>query len=92
MDILDQEAEEDETFQGRTAGLRPPSQEANQSLLAKEDRYREILEKAADSDEVVRNKWDEWESNITQLTWSVVCTRSSKRLVPRKTLIWYPFL
>ncbi|KAF7374896.1 pH-response regulator protein palA/RIM20 [Mycena sanguinolenta] len=67
MDILDNEASEDETMR-REAGVdRPPSHEANVELVEKERRYRDILGRAATSDETVRQKWDEWEGSIVQL-------------------------
>ena len=72
MDILDNEASEDEAARKRAKIGRPPSHEANVELVEKEKRYRTILGQAATSDESVRQKWDEWESNIIQLTWSEV--------------------
>ncbi|KAJ3987962.1 BRO1-like domain-containing protein [Lentinula detonsa] len=71
MDILDQEASEDESTR-ESLNLPPerlPSYEANTHLLDKERRYRAILDQAATSDETVRTKWDQWERNITDLTW-----------------------
>ncbi|KAJ7104194.1 BRO1-like domain-containing protein [Mycena belliarum] len=68
MDILDNEASEDEAMRSNPAFDRPPSHEANAELIEKERRYRDILERAAASDETVREKWDEWEGNIIQLT------------------------
>ncbi|KAJ7158788.1 BRO1-like domain-containing protein [Mycena filopes] len=69
MDILDNEASEDEAMR-KELGVdqRPPSHEANVELVEKERRYRDILGRAAASDETVREKWDEWEGNIVQLT------------------------
>ncbi|KAF9267708.1 BRO1-domain-containing protein [Marasmius fiardii PR-910] len=69
MDILDHEASEDETTRETTPLNRPPSHEANVHLVEKEKRYRTILKQAAESDETIRTKWDEWETNITELTW-----------------------
>ncbi|EPQ54076.1 BRO1-domain-containing protein [Gloeophyllum trabeum ATCC 11539] len=69
LDILDQEAEEDEDFQRDNPSIRPPSHEANKDLISKADRYRAILSQAVESDEVVRRKWDDWERNIIELTW-----------------------
>ncbi|PCH42163.1 BRO1-domain-containing protein [Wolfiporia cocos MD-104 SS10] len=74
LDILDQEAEEDETF--RNTG-RLPSHEANVELTGKAERYRRILEQASQSDEHVRQKWDEWEANITELTWDATQLEAS---------------
>ncbi|KAF8206432.1 BRO1-like domain-containing protein [Mycena galopus ATCC 62051] len=68
MDILDNEASEDEAMRKDAAYDRPPSHEANVELVEKERRYRDILGRAAASDETVRQKWDEWEGSIVQLT------------------------
>lgn len=72
MDVLDQEAEEDETFRAEHPVDRPPSHEANREITTKANRYRTILEQASASDELVRRKWDEWENNIVELTWDEV--------------------
>jgi programmed cell death 6-interacting protein len=72
MDILDHEASEDEATRRDTPLDRLPSHEANVELVDKEKRYRSILAQALSSDEVVRRKWDEWENNIVELTWSEV--------------------
>ncbi|KAI0707335.1 BRO1-domain-containing protein [Earliella scabrosa] len=70
MDILDQEADEDEAFRESHPEMDlPPSHEANTELIEKAERYRAILQQAGESDELVRQKWEEWEENITQLTW-----------------------
>lgn len=74
MDILDGEASEDEAARKTLIVDRPPSHQANVDLVEKEKRYRDILNQAASSDEIVRQKWDEWEANITELTWNkVIC-------------------
>lgn len=52
--------------------MRLPSQDMNNELTSKAERYRTILEQAAASDGVVRSKWEEWEEHITELTWSEV--------------------
>ncbi|GLB40217.1 putative BRO1-like domain containing protein [Lyophyllum shimeji] len=70
MDILDNEASEDEAARKYATLNRLPSHEANVELIEKEKRYRSILAQAATSDETVRQKWDEWEKNIVELTWS----------------------
>jgi programmed cell death 6-interacting protein len=72
MDILDSEASEDEAIRKVKPISRPPSHEANRDLTEKEQQYRNILQQAAESDEVVRTKWDEWEANIVELTWDEV--------------------
>lgn len=78
MDILDQEASEDEGLRKTYASERrllerSPSFEANVELSGRETRYRQMLEHAAASDETVRTKWNEWEEAITRLTWDEVC-------------------
>jgi programmed cell death 6-interacting protein len=72
MDILDTEASEDEAARRNNLINRPPSHEANHELVEKQLRYHQILDQAAESDELVRSKWDEWERNITELTWEEV--------------------
>ncbi|KAF5371853.1 hypothetical protein D9615_009568 [Tricholomella constricta] len=69
MDILGNEASEDEAARKHTTLDRLPSHEANVELVEKEKRNRAILAQAAMSDETVRQKWDEWERNIVELTW-----------------------
>ncbi|KAJ8592190.1 BRO1-domain-containing protein [Rhizopogon salebrosus TDB-379] len=64
---------DDRSFRGRSCAQRepvnrPPSHEANQELVMKQQRYRTILTQAAESDELVRRKWEEWEDQITELT------------------------
>ena len=77
MDLLDQEASEDEGIR-RTYGNnqkpldRLPSYEANIELTGKERRYRQLLEQASESDERIREKWNDWESAIMRLTWDEV--------------------
>lgn len=68
MDILDNEASEDEATRKEHSLDRMKSHEANAELIAKAERYRSILTQAAESDESVRQKWDEWEESITELT------------------------
>lgn len=74
MDILDNEASEDEAARKNASLNRLPSYEANVELVEKEKRYRQILTQAAVADESVRQKWDQWENGITELTWSEVGT------------------
>ncbi|KAK7454668.1 pH-response regulator protein palA/rim20 [Stygiomarasmius scandens] len=69
MDILDHEASEDESTRESVSVDRAPSHEANMHLIEMYNRYRAILDQAAASDETVRTKWDQWERNITELTW-----------------------
>jgi programmed cell death 6-interacting protein len=37
-------------------------------LIEKASRYRNILGEASESDELIRQKWDEWEESIAELT------------------------
>ncbi|TFY67754.1 hypothetical protein EVG20_g3830 [Dentipellis fragilis] len=69
MDILDDEAEEDENFRVERHTERLPSHEANLELTTKAQGYQGAIAHAGDSDAVVRLRWHEWEANITQLTW-----------------------
>ncbi|KAJ3520410.1 hypothetical protein NMY22_g12771 [Coprinellus aureogranulatus] len=68
LDVLDTEASEDEASRKEFPISRPPSHEANVELTEKAQRYRQILTQARESDEVVRQKWYEWEDHIRQLT------------------------
>ncbi|KAI0264511.1 BRO1-domain-containing protein [Gloeopeniophorella convolvens] len=69
LDILDQEASEDEQLRKGTRTQRLPSHQANEHLTSKAERYRDILNQAAESDGVIRQRWDDWEQHIIQLTW-----------------------
>jgi programmed cell death 6-interacting protein len=51
-----------------------PSHQANERLTTKAERYRNILNQAAESDAVIRQRWEEWEKSIDQLTWDEVCS------------------
>ena len=78
MDILDQESSEDEAIrqehtQSRESWQRAPSYEANIELTSKEKRYSQVLQQAADSDNLTRESWSEWEDTVERLTWSEVC-------------------
>lgn len=68
MDVLDNEASEDEAVRKEHPLDRMRSHEANAALIEKAERYRSILTQAAESDESVRQKWDEWAESITELT------------------------
>lgn len=70
MDILDNEASEDEAARKNGPLNRLPSHEANMMLVEKQKRYRDLLIQAGESDEHVRHKWGEWEHSIGALTWS----------------------
>ncbi|KAF9237666.1 BRO1-like domain-containing protein [Melanogaster broomeanus] len=83
MDVLDSEASEDEATRKDIPMTRPPSHEANQDLIQKQARYRTILVEAAQSDETVRRKWEEWESVILQLTMD---EEELEALVPSSTV------
>ncbi|KAL5504141.1 RIM20 [Sanghuangporus vaninii] len=88
MDILDQEASEDEGVrknaarQGRRLD-RLPSYQANVGLTNKERRYRSMLEQASEADETIRTKWEQWEEPITRLTWD---EKELERWVPSSTV------
>ncbi|KAN0092781.1 BRO1-like domain containing protein [Tylopilus felleus] len=83
MDVLDSEASEDEATRKEVSMKRPPSHEANQELVQKQERYRSILKEAASSDEVVRQKWREWEKPILQLA---LDEEELESLVPSSTI------
>ncbi|KAI6025189.1 BRO1-like domain-containing protein [Pisolithus microcarpus] len=68
MDILDNEASEDEAARKEVSLSRPVSYKANRELVAKQQRYRSILLEAAQSDVTVREKWEESEAAIVNLT------------------------
>ncbi|KAF9450357.1 BRO1-domain-containing protein [Macrolepiota fuliginosa MF-IS2] len=84
MDILDSEASEDEAARKEIPLNRSPSHEANVELTKKERRYRSILAEAVASDEAIRQKWDEWEDSISQLTWDEADLEAS---VPSSTVM-----
>ncbi|EKM78721.1 hypothetical protein AGABI1DRAFT_59755 [Agaricus bisporus var. burnettii JB137-S8] len=83
MDILDSEASEDEAARNEIPLNRLPSHEANVELIEKERRYRRILADAGESDETIRQKWDDWEESIAQLTWNEADLEAS---VPSSTV------
>ncbi|WVW85259.1 pH-response regulator protein palA/RIM20 [Kwoniella bestiolae CBS 10118] len=63
MDVLDQEATENETLLSRQPELqssRPPSHIANQPLIATAQQYDATIKQASASDGTVRQKWEEW--------------------------------
>ena len=77
MDLLDQEAVDDEKLQQKLSASnsmknRLSSHEANKDLTGEERHYREVLSQAAESDALVRAKWEEWEDTIIRLTWREV--------------------
>jgi programmed cell death 6-interacting protein len=74
LDVLDQEAEEDETLRSRydstpSAGrwTRPASHEVNKHLTSQAESFRSTLDQAGASDGVVRQKWEQWEDQIEVL-------------------------
>lgn len=89
MDILDQEVDEDEAFRNDYSVNRLSSQEANQELAKKGERYRNILTQAADSDATVRRTWEEWETNILELTWDAVSDLLSSTLTISGLIAYY---
>lgn len=87
MDILDQEASEDEGIRknARKDGKnwdRMPSYEANVDLTNKEKRYRKMLTDASNANETVRSKWEQWEEPIIRLTWD---DKELQKWVPSST-------
>ncbi|WVR09313.1 pH-response regulator protein palA/RIM20 [Kwoniella sp. DSM 27419] len=67
MDILDQEATENESLLSRQPHLqstRPPSHVANQPLIATAQQYDNTIKQASGSDATVRQKWEEWSELI----------------------------
>lgn len=78
IEILDNEAEEDESFREELALKRPQSHEANSDLIVKHSRYLKLLEQASASDKQVQDKWDEWRENIEQLCWDEASVFSSE--------------
>lgn len=77
MDLLDQEASEDEGMRQNAARsgrpwTRPASYEVNVELTRKERRYRGMLDQASQADDSVREKWDEWEEAVSRLAWEEV--------------------
>jgi len=67
MDILDQEAHENETLLSRQPHLaqsRSPSHVANNHLIAAAGQYEGTIQQAASSDATVKTKWDEWSNMI----------------------------
>ncbi|KAI0266621.1 BRO1-domain-containing protein [Russula aff. rugulosa BPL654] len=85
LDILDQEASEDEQIRRSTPNQRLPSHQANEQLTSKAERYRNILNQAAESDAVIRQRWEEWEKCIVQLTWDEAKLEAA---VPSSTVVW----
>lgn len=86
LDLLDQEASEDEQLrQTNQPTQRLPSHQANEKLISKAERYRKIINEAAESDAVVRQRWDEWEKCIVQLTWDETKLEAA---VPSSTIVW----
>jgi programmed cell death 6-interacting protein len=70
MDILDQEATENESLLSRQPHLsqsRQPSHIANQALVGMSTQYESTIKQASASDGTVRNKWDEWRGLISLL-------------------------
>ncbi|WVQ79570.1 pH-response regulator protein palA/RIM20 [Cryptococcus sp. DSM 104549] len=70
MDILDQEATENEALLARQPELvntREPSHVANQRLIEMAGQYDATVKQAAGSDTAVREKWEEWSRLIGML-------------------------
>jgi programmed cell death 6-interacting protein len=63
MDILDEEATENENLLAREPHLaqsRQPSHSANQHLIAMAGQYDSTIKQASSSDGTVQAKWDDW--------------------------------
>ena len=63
MDILDQEAHENEKLLSRQPNLsqsRPPSHVANNHLITAATQYDATIKQAASSDMTVKSKWNQW--------------------------------
>jgi programmed cell death 6-interacting protein len=74
---LDQEATEDEEIRAAYSGdvwTRVASHEANYDLTDQARRYREVMDRAAESDREVRDDWEEWAERIGVLCWDEVST------------------
>jgi programmed cell death 6-interacting protein len=67
--VLDQEAEEDESFRNQygSSASRPASHEVNGDFIAMGSSHRQTLEQAGASDRVVKQKWEEWEDRVEVL-------------------------
>lgn len=52
----------------------PASHEVNKDLTEQAKRYREVLDRAAQSDRVVRDNWEDWAERIGVLCWDEVST------------------
>ncbi|KAI9061298.1 pH-response regulator [Trametes sanguinea] len=84
LDVLDQEADEDEVLREHDPlPDRLPSVEANKELVSRAQQFRTVLEQARESDALVRQKWEEWEEAIAQLTWSET---DLERSIPSSTI------
>ncbi|KAF8589825.1 pH-response regulator [Ramaria rubella] len=86
LDILDQEATEDEEI--RTAYRvdvweRPVSHEANRELTDQITRYRDVLARAMESDREISEKWEKWADQIKVLCWT---ESEIERSVPSSTV------
>lgn len=78
---MDAEATEDEQYREafkEDEWTRPPSHEANWELTDQATRYRDVLERAGQSDGVVEDKWAEWEDRVKVLGWDEVGVPSSR--------------
>lgn len=69
--LLDAEEREDESVRdsyARSGWTRPPSQQVNQELKAQAGQYHDTLIKAAASDDIVRQKLEDWEDLLGVLS------------------------
>ncbi|GJJ08702.1 hypothetical protein Clacol_002921 [Clathrus columnatus] len=86
LDILDQEASEDEEMRAAFKGdvwTRPASYEANTHLTDAAKRYRDILENSENAGREFQDTWDLWSKNIEPLCWDI---EDLERVVPSSTI------
>lgn len=75
LDILDQEASEDEEMRAAYEGdiwTRPTSYDANTHLTDAARRYRDTLDNIDNTSRELRGTWDIWSKNIEPLCWTTV--------------------
>lgn len=88
MDILDQEAHENEMLLSRQPHLaqsRSSSHVANNHLITAAGQYDATIKQAASSDATVKKKWDEWAHMIQILAGGEVRERSCFSADPFRT-------
>lgn len=73
MDILDDEASDDESARRSGTISRAPSYIAGKELVDKGVRYQKIIADATASDALIQNKWDQYNQYIEHFMLSPVC-------------------